>query len=98
MPGIADIVGVPFCSKIMSDEDVLIIDQLTGIAEEIHICHTVKKQESHVYYQIGKMNMEHVSKESVIVSVIVHVASDFKEFSVLRMGPCKGQRRYAIMM
>lgn len=49
-----------------------------------------------MYHHLGKLNFEAVSSKGTIVSIIVHVDRDFKEFSVLRVGPVKHQRRLCL--
>lgn len=46
-----------------------------------------------VYLHLGKLNFESVTSKSVLVSIVVHVDRDFKELSILRIGPNKHQRR-----
>lgn len=61
---------------------------------QIHFVHDAESSSpTTVYHHLGKLNFETIAGKSVVVSIIVHVDRDFKEFSVLRIGPAKHQRR-----
>jgi hypothetical protein len=49
----------------------------------------------HIYH-LGMFNVESEVGKAVVLSTAVHFDRDFKEFSALRLGPAKGQRRYEI--
>lgn len=46
----------------------------------------------HVYH-LGMFNVESEVGKVVVLSTAVHIDRDFREFSALRLGPAKGQRR-----
>lgn len=46
----------------------------------------------HIYH-LGLFNVESEVGKTVVLSTAVHIDRDFKEFSALRLGPAKGQRR-----
>lgn len=71
----------------------LVIEQTTEPYEEVHMSHTIAGKTSHTYYQLGKLNFEHVEKNSVIIATFVLMGKEFNECSILRMGPDSGQRR-----
>jgi hypothetical protein len=72
----------------------LLIEHTTEPYEEVHMSHTMGGKTSHTFYQLGKMNFEHVEKNSVIIATFVLMGKEFNECSILRMGPDSGQRRY----
>lgn len=94
VPGVEDIVGVPFISQMIDESYGFTITQLTKPMEEIAMEHEQNGKRKSVYYQIGKTSFEDVTASSVILAAVVHISPDFTELSILRMGPEKGQRRY----
>ena len=81
----------------MDTTQTLTIEPLTDHHEEVRMSHTVGGRTSHTYYQLGKINFEHVEKNSVIIATFVFMGKDFNECSILRMGPDSGQRRYSYL-
>ena len=70
----------------------LTITQMSRPCEEIHLVHTVGGSKFQAYYQLGRLAFESVSS-TVVLGAVVNISEDFRELSVLRMGPDKGQRR-----
>jgi hypothetical protein len=96
VPGVEDIIGVPFISQMIDESFGLVISQLTKPMEEISMDHEHNGKRKSVYYQMGKTSFEEVTASVVVLAAVVHIANDFTELSILRMGPEKGQRRYLI--
>jgi hypothetical protein len=97
VPGVEDIVGVPFISQMIDDANFgLVISQLTKPMEEISMEHEHNGKKKSVYYQMGKTSFEEVTASVVVLAAVVHITDDFTELSILRMGPEKGQRRYLL--
>lgn len=94
VPGVEDIVGVPFISQMIDESFGFHISQLTKPMEEIVMEHEHNGRRKSVYYQIGKTSFEDVTASFVILAAVVHISEDFTELSILRIGPGKGQRRY----
>jgi hypothetical protein len=93
VPGVEDIVGVPFISQMIDESFGLTISQLTKPMEEISIEHEHNGKRKAVFYQMGKTTFEDVTAATVILAAVVHISDEFTELSILRMGPEKGQRR-----
>mmetsp|Transcript_13290 Transcript_13290/g.21755 ORF Transcript_13290/g.21755 Transcript_13290/m.21755 type:complete len:521 (+) Transcript_13290:75-1637(+) len=92
VPGVEDIPGVPFITQMVDTVQTLLIEHTTDPHEEVHMSHTIGGKTHHTYYQLGKLNFEHVEKNSVIIAAFVFMGKDFNECSILRMGPESGQR------
>mmetsp|Transcript_24717 Transcript_24717/g.36438 ORF Transcript_24717/g.36438 Transcript_24717/m.36438 type:complete len:544 (-) Transcript_24717:141-1772(-) len=92
VPGIDDIAGVPFISQMVDESHKLTITQLSRPMEEFHVVHEVGNKRKQCYYQLGKINFESITSSVAILASVVHISPDFKEVSILRMGPDKGQR------
>jgi hypothetical protein len=70
----------------------LTITQMSKPVEEIHMVHELNGKKSQAYYQLGRIAFESVAT-TVVLAAVVNISEDFKEMSILRMGPEKGQRR-----
>lgn len=93
VPGVEDIIGVPFISQMIDESFGLTISQLTKPMEEISMEQEHNGKKKNVYYQMGKTSFEEVTASAVILAAVVHISEQFTELSILRMGPEKGQRR-----
>jgi hypothetical protein len=93
VPGIEDISGVPFISQMIDSTHEITISQLSRPMEEIFVVYEHNGKRKEVYYQLGKISFEDVTSSGVILAAVVHCSEEFKDLSILRMGPEKGQRR-----
>lgn len=98
VPGVEDIIGVPFISQMIDESFGLTISQLTKPMEEISMEQEYNGKKKNVFYQMGKTSFEDVTNSIVILAAIVHLSESFTELSILRMGPEKGQRRFILLL
>lgn len=95
VPGLDQLAGMPFSVLINNDSDSwLSISQKAsaGLVEEAIFTCSAAKTETRAY-QIGKANYECVDKGRHVFA-FPSVDEEFSEFSVLRVGPGVGQRRF----
>ena len=92
--GIEETNGAPFSTKLTTSKDIYSIEQISGFTEEVHISLScVDKIIKHVFYEIGTINFEKINSEGNIIGIVQQISSDFKELSILRIGPAPNQRR-----
>jgi hypothetical protein len=93
LPELEDQEGIPPIAKLVDSKQVFRVTQVSALFDEIHFSHDAEGPAPEtVYHHLGKLNFESIATKGVVVSIIVHVDGDFKEFSVLRIGPEKHQR------
>ncbi len=72
-----------------------LFNTIAGFTEEVHM--TLKLPNNslmHAYYEIGTINFDRVDVEGSVIGIVQQISPDFRELSVLRIGPAINQRRY----
>jgi hypothetical protein len=91
VPGIESVNACPLSAKLRGEfkGERFNIQQLSsGPVDEVQLMLRGKSGYSNNYYQLGKLNFE---KKNVFAT-IVGIDKEFKELSILRIGPAKAQR------
>lgn len=92
IPGVESIFGVPFTTQIINDQQLIHIKSGHIPNEEINLTFQDAGRLTEIVFQIGRLNFEHVSSGGVILGIVVQIDPDFRECSLLRIGPSKGQK------
>ena len=93
VPGIEGVTAVPISAKIKGShksERFIIAQRAAGLIEEVQLMLRGQNVKGYVSksYQLGKLNYE----KRNICAIITSVDKEFRELSIRRMGPAKGQR------
>jgi hypothetical protein len=94
VPGVETLPGVPYSTRMVNESTILRIEQVVKPNEEIHVTFIQNGKPSTTCFVLGQINFEKVDSTGVIIGVVVQAEDNFKECSLLRLGPTKGQKRY----
>jgi hypothetical protein len=96
MPGLENMPGAPLVLKLLGEstaEFYKIEKKKVLDIEEISLSFVTKNASVNKSVEVGTLNFEQITNQDVTLSVVQNVDDNFKEFSLVRLGPKCGQNR-----
>lgn len=97
MPGIENAPGSPLVLKLLGEstaEFYKIEKKRLLDIEEINLSYVRKNVSINKALQVGTLNFEQVEAQEIILSIVQNIDENFKEFTLVRLGPRCGQSRF----